>query len=324
MGAAMAVPVRDEFRHLVVTARDRQWGLYVTAAGTQFIPPGAHFRATGHCQAHDYLWQHGRVLREYALVYVIRGEGQFESKLSGRLAVKPGSVIRLFPDVWHRYRPIEDVGWDSYWVTFRGDYADRLLERGFLGLAEPVIETGVDELILRPFTTLLDRVRSQPLGLQQLIATDTLAIIAGIRTAMQRRQTASHVREAVRQAKLAIEAAEGPPTIERLAADSGLSRSHFYQVFKSCTGVSPYQYHLQLRMGRARELLRGSALSVKQIAAVLRFPSTYQFSRIFRKKTGTSPSHYRRGRPAAKVPRAAGRRRTKGGNKRQAGRTGRR
>jgi AraC-like DNA-binding protein len=90
-----------------------------------------------------------------------------------------------------------------------------------------------------------------------------------------------------------MEVADRLPVIEDLAADSGLSRSRFYEVFKDCSGVSPYQYHLQLRMSRAKELLRGSALSIKEIAAVLRFSSVYQFSRIFKKKMGVSPSQYR-------------------------------
>lgn len=287
--------VRDEFRHLLATPRDRQWGLHVTAAGSQFVPPGARFRPTGHSPVHDYLWQHGRVLHEYAIVYVIRGEGQFESKLTGRIGVCQGSVILLFPGIWHRYRPIEEIGWDTYWVTFQGDHADRMRQHDFLTPKKPVLNTGLNELILRPFTSLLDRVRGQPLGIQQLIASDTLAIIAGIGVAVERQQTKGHVQEAIRRAMLAIEAADNLPPVEDLAADSGLSRSHFYQVFKDCTGASPYQYHLQLRISRARELLRGSALPVKQIAAILKFHSVYQFSKIFKKKTGMSPSRYRHG-----------------------------
>jgi AraC-like DNA-binding protein len=294
----MPALVRDEFRYPLVAPRDRQWGLYVTAAGSQFIPPGARFRSKGHSPAHDYAWQQGRVLREYAIVYVTRGEGEFESKLTGRKVFHAGNAILLFPDVWHRYRPTEQIGFDSYWVMFQGNYADQLCKQGFLTPAESVLDPGMDELILRPFVNLLDRVRSQPLGFQQLIAADTLAILAGIRSAVHRQQTDSHVQEAVRQAKLTIEASDALPAISDIVADSGLSRSHFYQVFKVCTGVSPYQYHMQLRMSRARELLRGSALSVKQIAAVLKFPSVYQFSKIFKNKTGMSPSQYRRGGPA--------------------------
>lgn len=291
----MAIPVRDEFRYLVVTPRDRQWGLYVTAAGVQYIPPGAHFRAAGHSTAHDYLWQHGRVLHEYALVCVIRGEGEFESKPTGKLAVHAGSVILLFPDVWHRYRPIVELGWDSCWVTFAGDWVDRWRQQGFITPEAPVLETGGSELVLRPFTSLLDRVRSQPLGRQQLATADLLAIVAGSFNAHQRQHTNSRIHEAVLQAKAAMESSEHLGTVAELAEEVGLSRSHFHQVFKQCVGVSPYQYHLQLRINRAKELLRGSALSVKQAAAILKFSSVFQFSRMFKKKTGLSPSRYRRG-----------------------------
>jgi AraC-like DNA-binding protein len=290
----MAVPIRDEFHHLVVTRRDRQWGLHVTAAGLQFIPPDARFRATGHSPTHDYLWQHGRVLHEYALVYVIRGQGEFESKLTGRLEVKPGSAILLFPEVWHRYRPADQFGWDSYWVTFAGEWADRLSKQSFISSRQPVLETDNSELILRAFTGLLDHVRSQPLGLQQLAAADTLAILACVFSAVQRQRTKPHIHRAIIDAKLAIEAGEELGTIGTLAEESGLSRSHFYQMFKDCTGASPYQYGLQLRIGRAKQLLHGSALSVKEVAAILKFSSVCQFSKIFKQKTGLSPSQYRR------------------------------
>ena len=290
----MAEYVKDQFNYPLVNQRDRQWGLHVTAAGMQFVPPGVRFRSKGHSPKHDYIWRHGRVLQEYAIVYVIRGRGEFESRPTGKRSINAGSVIFLFPDVWHRYRPIKEVGWDSYWVTFQGDYADRLHEQRFFTPEEPVLETGMDELILRPFTTLLDRIRSQPLGLQQLIAVDTLAIIAGALNVVQHRRTKSHIHEAIRRAKGIIETSEALPAIDELAEELGFSRSHFYQVFKECTGVSPYQYHLQLRMSRARELLRGSALLIKQIAAVLKFHDVYQFSKVFKKKTGMSPSQYRR------------------------------
>lgn len=293
--AAQAGVVRDEFRYLVVTARDRQWGIVVTAAGAQFVPPDTPFHSKGHSPAHDYVWRHGRVLHEYAIVYVLRGRGEFESELTGNVEIGEGDVILLLPDVWHRYRPARETGWDTYWVTFQGDYVDRLRERGFLTPHAPILRAGLDEMILRPFATLLHRIRSHSHGLQQLLASDTMAILAGTLNAVEQQRTTTHVQEAVRQAQLAIEAADVLPTIDELVADSGLSRSHFYQVFKNCTGVSPYQYHLQLRMSRARELLRGSALSVKQIAAILKFNSVYQFSRIFKQKIGRSPSQYRHG-----------------------------
>ncbi len=286
--------IKDEFRYLSVAPRDCQWGLYVTAAGAQFVPANAGFRSKGHSPAHDYLWQQGRKLQEYAIVYVIQGQIEFETESIGRTFVDAGTAILLFPEIWHRYRPVEQIGCNSYWVTFQGDYADRLCRQGFLSPGTPLLATGMDELVLRPFTSLLDRTRSQPFGFQPLLAADLLAIIAGMIAAVQQRQTSSHIQKAVDEAKAAMEAADSLPSIEDIVQASGLGRSRFFQVFKECTGVTPYQYHLQLRMNRARELLRGSAMSVKEVAAVLKFNSVYQFSRIFSQKTGMSPSQYRR------------------------------
>jgi transcriptional regulator GlxA family with amidase domain len=53
------------------------------------------------------------------------------------------------------------------------------------------------------------------------------------------------------------------------------------------------QYHLQLRIGRAKDLLTGTALPVQQIAIQLGFDSPFYFSRIFKKKTGLAPQEWR-------------------------------
>jgi AraC-like DNA-binding protein len=292
----MAEGWNDFFRYLPVSPRDRQWGLYVTAVGFMALRNGKGWIAKGHSAAHDFTWHEGRVLQEYAIVYFTQGQCEFESNATGTLLLYPGDVLFLFPSVWHRYRPKGDVGWEQSWVTFQGEYADRLCERGFLRIAEPVLHAGVDARISRAFTALLDHVRGEPLGLQQIVAADALQILATILSAIHHRQTTSQVHEAVRRAKAAIEAsAEGLPTIQQIAEEVGLSRSYFHQVFKECTGLSPYQYHLQVQVGRAQEFLRSSTLSVKQIAKAVKFRSPYQFCRTFKKKTGMTPCQYRGG-----------------------------
>ena len=67
----------------------------------------------------------------------------------------------------------------------------------------------------------------------------------------------------------------------------------FRRSFKLATGLSPHQYHLQAVLQRARELLEGTNMSVKAIAAVLDFSDQYYFAKIFKRKTGASPSQWR-------------------------------
>jgi transcriptional regulator GlxA family with amidase domain len=65
-------------------------------------------------------------------------------------------------------------------------------------------------------------------------------------------------------------------------------------MFKKYTGISPGQYHLQLRLIRAKELLISTDQSIKEISYDLGFQSIYYFSRIFKNKLGVSPSEIRK------------------------------
>ena len=73
----------------------------------------------------------------------------------------------------------------------------------------------------------------------------------------------------------------------------GVSRGRFMHIFKEAMGVSPYSYVLDLRIGKAVELLLSSDMSVAQIAYETGFSDPLYFSRIFRKRCGASPEMFR-------------------------------
>ena len=81
--------------------------------------------------------------------------------------------------------------------------------------------------------------------------------------------------------------------MEDAAAGLYVSYAKFRRTFKAHTGLTPGQFHLQLRISRAKDLLTGTDLPVKQIALQLGFDSPYYFSRIFKKKTGHPPQEWR-------------------------------
>ncbi|QHT59825.1 helix-turn-helix transcriptional regulator [Paenibacillus lycopersici] len=85
--------------------------------------------------------------------------------------------------------------------------------------------------------------------------------------------------------------------LERYSASLGVSRGYFFDLFKRSTGLSPIQYMNQFRIGRAKEDLRSSNLSIMQIADKYHFSSVHYFSRTFRKYTGKSPQSFRQSEP---------------------------
>jgi AraC-like DNA-binding protein len=294
----------EYYRYLPISPRDREWGLFVTGAGCRDVPPNSRYPGREHIHppSHEYSWQHGRRFHEYAIVYLSDGQGEFESRQSGRMVFGAGTALLLFPEVWHRYRPLREIGWREYWVTFHGDVADRLQQHGFIKPETPVLDTGLDDGIIRSFQAILDRLRSETVGFQQLIAADTLSIIAAILAAERNRCADSHTCELVRRAKAAIEEhSDDLPVIENLAGSLGVSAGHLRRIFKQHTGLSPYQYHLQLKIGRAKLMLRESDMPIKHIARQLGFRNVYHFSKLFKKLADAPPNRWRSGSQKAKI-----------------------
>jgi AraC-like DNA-binding protein len=286
---------REYFRYLAVNPGDRAWGLSVTGAGYQPAQPGCDvLPRRRHPPGHFYVWDAGRVLSEYAVVYVTHGEGEFDSHGTGPIALAAGDALVLFPGVWHRYRARKSTGWGIHWVHFQGDSADRLRADGVLRPDRAVLRIGLDPSILQAFQDVLDALRTEPSGFVQIAAAKTLEILARLVGAASAERAVPRLQKVVSRARLRLEADPGTlPVVDELIREFDVSRTHFFRIFKEQTGQSPYKYHLQLKLRRAGEMLRDSDLTVKQIAMALGFRNPYHFSRLFRAKTGASPRAYR-------------------------------
>jgi transcriptional regulator GlxA family with amidase domain len=76
-----------------------------------------------------------------------------------------------------------------------------------------------------------------------------------------------------------------------------LSNSRYITVFKENMGMSPSEYIINLRINVACDLLRNHDMSVKEVAASVGYDNAHFFSKIFKKKTGTTPKKYKEGNP---------------------------
>ena len=81
-------------------------------------------------------------------------------------------------------------------------------------------------------------------------------------------------------------------TNDELAAIAGMSTVYFRKLFTSVLGVSPISYARNLRIEKAKEMLKSDYGTLSDIALSIGYSSLYDFSRDFKKHTGTSPSRY--------------------------------
>lgn len=101
-----------------------------------------------------------------------------------------------------------------------------------------------------------------------------------------------HIRRIVQMARRRPRAFK---TMEEAAAIAGVPASTLRRHFKEATGRSLKQFHLEVRVDHAQELLAANPdLSLSAIAERVGFSDEYHLSKVFKKKLGVSPSDYRR------------------------------
>ena len=95
--------------------------------------------------------------------------------------------------------------------------------------------------------------------------------------------------------RLISEDVRRPLLLEEVARAVNLSTPRLRYLFKAETGMTPAQHLKSIRMQKAKELLEGTFLNVKQIMLQVGINDESHFVRDFRERYGLPPSEYRKG-----------------------------
>lgn len=88
-------------------------------------------------------------------------------------------------------------------------------------------------------------------------------------------------------------AVSGLPTVHYLSNELNISPSYLSDMLRNTTGQSAQKYIQRLIIDKAKDLLSTSTMSIKEIAYELGFEYPQSFSKMFKKKTNTTPLKYR-------------------------------
>lgn len=190
-------------------------------------------------------------------------------------------------------------------VTTHWEYRDALIEL----LPDVIIENSLYSKDGRIFTTaggaasmdmMLDRIKSD-YGIElatwvadQMVYTDPRAASHGQRLSRRARPDMAHGKLGI-ALQIMENNLEDPLRPDEIADLIELSTRQLERVFAKHLGMSPKRHYLQLRLEKARGLLRQTNLSVTDICVACGFRSLSHFSKSYRGTFGLSPGQEKRG-----------------------------
>ena len=236
---------------------------------------------------------------DYQLLYIAAGKGYFYFKGSETATVVTKGHMVLFrpkePQVYNYY--VEDKT-EVYWIHFTGSKIEEYLDSYELPKDENVFFTGVSPDYPWIYNQIIRELQLQRANYEDVIKLFLHHIFLTINRYIKESQQIKNntINDIERAIHYFNENYAKPISIEQYAEEHLMSVNWFIHSFKSVMKVPPMQYITQLRIAAAKGYLENSTKTIAEIAAAVGYDNALYFSRIFKKRTGMTPSAYREGK----------------------------
>lgn len=229
---------------------------------------------------------------------LLAGRGRVRSA-AGTFAIGPGDMFCIWDGQPIEYWEEAPPTWDYLWIHLEGPGARELLTAWGFAAGRLVLTPGEPEAVQRLFAQILKSYAGRrPEDVYRIVA--WLHELAAVAAPEAPHAGAPRSSQALVEQATAMMAALGhmPLTVREVAAALGVSRSTLFRAFREAGADSPVERLQALRIRRAQQLLRHSDRKLAAIAQACGFGDEKYFLRAFRRRTGLTPTQYRRQPPA--------------------------
>ncbi len=249
----------------------------------------------GHYIAGSTYFTERQEQKNYLLLYTLSGKGYLN--YCGKeyvLGAKQAVLIHCAP--YHMYKTIPGDPWDFVWFHFNGTSAKEhfnLLNQDSLNVitvSDPLRFRKMLDDLFSSFTV-SDIAANVAIS---MITTNIISHLFISRFVPAKNEKHAEHRNDIEKVIRHIQCHyQSKLEMEELAQIACMSKYYFIRLFKSHMGVSPYDFLINYRINKAKELLKTTEYSVGEICTLAGFNDYSHFIREFRKVVGITPLKYR-------------------------------
>lgn len=236
------------------------------------------------------------VVDHFILCYVFGGKGVLE--VDGKAhPVKKGQGFLVSTKVLTSYRSDVKEPLELAWVGFYGYQAESYLNRANLNADHPVFTYDKDDFFMTCFQDMIDVSKRGANRYCKMVSILYLIMAKLIDISTVKNPYFSSADAVELYLRKALEYIDmnyaNKMTIKDISSHVGLDRKYLYSIFKYNLDKSPQEYLINYRVGRATDLLKDQSLPISDVARSVGYNDPFHFSKIFKKITGISPTHFR-------------------------------
>ncbi|AQQ09398.1 Xylose operon regulatory protein [Sedimentisphaera cyanobacteriorum] len=298
--------IENQYHYLPINQKAISWDIYLTGIGQAFFAPGTPYPPCGHPDIYNFSWESGRVLPEYQIVFVSQGRGVFESSATGTVDVMPGTMLILFPEVWHRYRPLKETGWQENWISINGEYLYKLANRNYISPANCALHLENSDEIVKIYKGMWELLTSQQMQNSFRLSAMAMEILS---FSIDHKDDFSPADEFINAVggdrnlfkdRLLSEAmhyiwshSHRNMTVNDVADNLPVTRRTLERKFHALLGTTLGKQITRCRIERAKKMLTNTSLPVSHIALACGFSGADRMCKVFRKHLRQTPGDFR-------------------------------
>lgn len=233
---------------------------------------------------------------QHIIIYCVEGQGWVTINKK-KMDIYPSHFVVIPAGVPHKYGVLEEDPWSIYWVHFKGDIANYIVDLITNNSQNYLPQLAYNEQRIKLFEEIC-------FNLETGYSTDNLRYVNMIfyhflssllYEEKYNQASRTNAQDSItRTIEKMQESIHQNISLKDFASYANLSVSHFSSLFRTRTGFSPVDYFNHLKIRYSCQRLVFSKKSIKEIADELDFYDQYYFSRIFSRFMGISPSEYRK------------------------------
>lgn len=238
-------------------------------------------------------WSVDLMLDTYQLYFISIGE-VFLKTYDFQGAVKEGMLFLLPPHEKFFLQPNLNKDYEEFRFSFLGNIPNLWCEKKFLPSYVAPVEVKYKDSVLNNMFRMISIAKKEIHGTQPMLSSILIEIISEF---FSQRDSSLYLLNKQEDPLHVVKLYFADNVYTKFSIEEMCEKLHmnYYQLrnyFKEKTGISPYQYLLEMKIDMAKKLLMDSNNSVKEVAFKLAFDSPYYFSRLFKNKTGVSPTKW--------------------------------